>query len=87
MLPGMVMTSAGLVIYSLFETKENYPIVHSFWHAVMASALLFLIPTMERKVKNDQEEEESFRGKGINHETYYELIAEEGSHLARHPLT
>lgn len=25
-------------------------------------------------------------GKGISSETYYELIAEEASHLARHPL-
>lgn len=85
------MTTSGLAIYSLFETKDNYAIVHSFWHAVMASALLFLIPTMERKVTahkkpSADEEDENFRGKGINHETYYELIAEEGSHLARHPL-
>lgn len=91
MLPGLVMTSAGLAIYSLFETKDNYAIVHSFWHAVMASALVFLIPTMEHKSKKQasppDEEDENFRGKGINHETYYELIAEEGSHLARHPLT
>ncbi|XP_053203964.1 uncharacterized protein LOC128388574 [Panonychus citri] len=68
MVPGFVMTTSGLAIYSLFETKDNYAIVHSFWHAVMASALLFLIPTMERKVTahkkpSADEEDENFRGK------------------------
>lgn len=44
----------------------------------MAIALLFLVPSM----RADQEDEEVV-GKGTDTETYYELIGEEGSHLAR----
>lgn len=87
MIPGLILTTTGLVSHSLFESKEYYPIVHSFWHIVMASALLFLIPYMgkeEQEVKS--EEEENYRLKGSNLDTYYELIAEEASHLARNPL-
>lgn len=85
MVPGLILTTTGLVAHTIFETRDYYTIVHSFWHVVMASALLFLVPTMEKKVET--EEEEDYRIKGSYHETYYELIAEEGSHLARHPLT
>jgi hypothetical protein len=45
----------------------------------MALALLFLVPSM----KTSEEDEDS--GKGTDTETYYELIGEEGSHLARVP--
>lgn len=84
MIPGLILTATGLVAHCLFETKEYYPVVHSFWHVLMASALLFLIPTTEKEVKT--EEEEDYRLKGSTSVTYYELIAEEGSHLARNPL-
>ena len=87
------------MVYAFFETQDNYAITHRFdiyfvdsftiksdelifgnscWHAIMAIALLFLVPSM----KTDEEEEE-VGGKGTDTETYYELIGEEGSHLAR----
>ena len=47
----------------------------------MALALLFLVPSM----KTVTEEDEEVGGKGTDTETYYELIGEEGSHLARVP--
>ena len=48
----------------------------------MAVALLFLVPTIRRDKRHAKEE---LRATGSS-ETYYELIAEEASHLARHPL-
>jgi len=45
----------------------------------MALAVLFLVPSM----KSGDDDEET--GKGTDTETYYELIGEEGSHLARVP--
>ncbi|RWS24633.1 Transmembrane protein 8A-like protein [Leptotrombidium deliense] len=83
-LPGISLTIGGLVLFSLFTTKENYQLTHSIWHGIMALSLLLLIPSMRSE---QVEEEEDFRGKGSNYETYYELIAEEASHLARHPLS
>jgi hypothetical protein len=80
-LPGFALTAGGLVVYAFFETQENYAIMHSCWHAIMALALLFLVPAMNKKKREDDD------GKGIDTETYYELIAEEASHLARYPLT
>ncbi|CAG2169186.1 unnamed protein product, partial [Oppiella nova] len=77
-LPGIALTAGGLVVYAFFETQENYAITHSCWHAIMALALLFLVPSM----KGDPQDEE-VGGKGSDTETYYELIGEEGSHLAR----
>ncbi|RWS06447.1 Transmembrane protein 8A-like protein [Dinothrombium tinctorium] len=81
---GTSLAIGGLVLYAYFETEENYAITHSVWHGVMALALLPFILAIRTETP---EEEEDFRGKGSNYETYYELIAEEASHLARHPLT
>jgi hypothetical protein len=83
-IPGVTLAGGGLVVYAFFETQDNYALTHSAWHAIMATSLLFLIPSIRR---DSEEEDEDFRGKGSNSsETYYELIAEEASHLARHPL-
>lgn len=81
-LPGLVLAGSGLVVYGFFETKDNYAITHSIWHASMGAALLFLVPSIKRDRKR---EDDDFRATGSS-ETYYELIAEEASHLARHPL-
>lgn len=80
-MPGFALTTGGLVVYAFFETQDNYSITHGCWHAIMALALLFLIPAMRAKHHDDQ----YTRGKGTDTETYYELIAEEASHLARIP--
>lgn len=81
-IPGAALAGGGLVVYAMFETKENYAITHSIWHASMAVALLFLVPTIKR---DKQHKDDDLRATGSS-ETYYELIADEASHLARHPI-
>jgi hypothetical protein len=41
----------------------------------------------EHKRQHHRSKDGPSTGKGINSDTYYELIAEEASHLARNPLT
>ncbi|CAG2105988.1 unnamed protein product, partial [Medioppia subpectinata] len=77
-LPGIALSAGGLVVYAFFETQDNYAITHSCWHAIMALALLFLVPSMKSGTPDEE-----VGGKGSDTETYYELIGEEGSHLAR----
>lgn len=96
--PGILIATAGLVVYSLLETRDNYPITHSVWHGTCALALLFLVPSIRtgrRKrgrnsgcgpsLDSDDEDDDNdtFRTKGSS-DTYYELITDEASHLARH---
>ena len=83
-IPGSILAIIALFVYSFVEGKENYPLLHSSWHALVAIAVLILIPPMDKQPS--LEEKDQLRGKDSN-ETYYELISEEGSHLARHPFT
>ncbi|XP_074601169.1 uncharacterized protein LOC141855152 [Brevipalpus obovatus] len=64
MVPGLILTTTGLVAHTIFETRDYYTIVHSFWHVVMASALLFLVPTMEKKVETEEEEDYRIKAPG-----------------------
>ena len=50
-IPGVVCAGVGLSLYAFVETSENYYLVHSLWHILMAMAVLFLLP-VERKFKN-----------------------------------
>ncbi|CRK88937.1 CLUMA_CG002537, isoform A [Clunio marinus] len=45
---GSVLVMIGLVCYAFLQTKQNYHIVHSIWHMVMALSILCLLP--KRKV-------------------------------------
>ncbi|EDV93871.1 uncharacterized protein LOC6564405 [Drosophila grimshawi] len=41
---GMVLVMVGLVCYAFLQTKQNYHIVHSIWHMVMAMSIMCLLP-------------------------------------------
>lgn len=41
---GTVLVMVGLVCYAFLQTKQNYHIVHSIWHMVMALSILCLLP-------------------------------------------
>ncbi|KAB7506795.1 hypothetical protein Anas_01351, partial [Armadillidium nasatum] len=43
-LPGGLLATIGLICYAFFETKGNYFLVHSFWHATIALSVLLLLP-------------------------------------------
>ncbi|XP_020281025.1 transmembrane protein 8A-like isoform X3 [Pseudomyrmex gracilis] len=46
---GLLLVLAGLLLYSFSETEENYQYVHSIWHIVMATSLIFLLPSAKLK--------------------------------------
>uniref|UniRef100_A0A182QQ88 EGF-like domain-containing protein n=1 Tax=Anopheles farauti TaxID=69004 RepID=A0A182QQ88_9DIPT len=41
---GSVLVMVGLVCFAFLQTKQNYHIVHSIWHMVMALSILCLLP-------------------------------------------
>uniref|UniRef100_A0A6B2E627 EGF-like domain-containing protein n=1 Tax=Phlebotomus kandelakii TaxID=1109342 RepID=A0A6B2E627_9DIPT len=41
---GAVLVMVGLVCYAFLQTRQNYHIVHSVWHMVMALSILCLLP-------------------------------------------
>lgn len=41
---GTVLVMIGLVCFAFLQTKQNYHIVHSIWHMVMALSILCLLP-------------------------------------------
>lgn len=44
---GMVLVMVGLVCYAFLQTRQNYHIVHSIWHMVMALSILCLLPSRQ----------------------------------------
>lgn len=44
---GAVLVMIGLSCYAFLQTKQNYHIVHSIWHVVMALSLLCLLPSQK----------------------------------------
>lgn len=42
---GSVLVMCGLVCYAFLQTRQNYHIVHSIWHMVMALSILCLLPS------------------------------------------
>lgn len=42
---GIVLVMVGLVCFAFLQTKQNYHIVHSIWHIVMALSILCLLPS------------------------------------------
>lgn len=41
---GALLVIFGLVCYAFLQTKQNYHIIHSVWHMVMALSILCLLP-------------------------------------------
>ncbi|XP_009857467.2 transmembrane protein 8B-like [Ciona intestinalis] len=48
--PGIICAGTGLILYAFVETKDNYYIVHSMWHILMALAVLFLLPVGPKRL-------------------------------------
>lgn len=44
---GMILVMVGLVCYAFLQTRQNYHIVHSIWHMVMALSILCLLPSRQ----------------------------------------
>lgn len=44
LLPATVCSVFALCLVGFFQTTLNYPYVHSVWHLLMASSLIFLLP-------------------------------------------
>ncbi|XP_054738185.1 uncharacterized protein LOC129244530 [Anastrepha obliqua] len=42
---GTILVMIGLICYAFLQTKQNYHIVHSIWHIVMALSILCLLPS------------------------------------------
>lgn len=42
---GGVLVMFGLICYAFLQTKQNYHIIHSVWHMVMAISILCLLPS------------------------------------------
>ena len=49
LLPGIAITTAGLMIFAFFETESNYQYVHSVWHTCMAFGVMLLLPSRSKK--------------------------------------
>lgn len=45
---GLVLVSIGLVCYAFLQTEQNYKIVHSIWHMIIALSVVFLLPDVRR---------------------------------------
>lgn len=45
---GLGFAAIGLILFGFFQTEQNYYIVHSFWHMVIAVSAAFLLPDIKR---------------------------------------
>ncbi|XP_021190581.3 post-GPI attachment to proteins factor 6 [Helicoverpa armigera] len=45
---GIVLVSVGLICYAFLQTEQNYKIVHSVWHMIIALSVGFLLPDIKR---------------------------------------
>ncbi|CAH2045005.1 unnamed protein product, partial [Iphiclides podalirius] len=49
---GVALVSVGLVCYAFLQTEQNYKIVHSVWHMIIAGSVVFLLPDVRRTAVN-----------------------------------
>lgn len=45
---GILLVSIGLICYTKLQTEQNYKIVHSIWHMIIALSVVFLLPDIKR---------------------------------------
>ncbi|XP_026743136.1 post-GPI attachment to proteins factor 6-like [Trichoplusia ni] len=45
---GIILVSIGLICYAFLQTEQNYKIVHSIWHMIIALSVVFLLPDVKR---------------------------------------
>lgn len=82
-LPSLVFASLAICVYSLLETKDNYAITHSIWHVLASIALFFLLIAFPKRVRKKNCCSKTNGTEMTGSDTYYELITDEASHLAR----
>lgn len=46
---GLILVSVGLICYAFLQTEQNYKIVHSLWHMIIALSVVFLLPDSKRR--------------------------------------
>lgn len=45
---GLILVTVGLVCFGFLQTEQNYKIVHSIWHMIVALSVVFLLPDVRR---------------------------------------
>lgn len=45
---GLLFVAVGLICYAFLQTEQNYKIVHSVWHMIVAVSVAFLLPDVRR---------------------------------------
>ncbi|XP_059047776.1 post-GPI attachment to proteins factor 6 [Achroia grisella] len=45
---GLLCVSVGLICYGFLQTEQNYKVVHSLWHMIVAVSVVFLLPDNKR---------------------------------------
>ena len=48
LIPGLTLATVGIILFVFVATDDNYWYVHSVWHLLMASSILFLIPRRDK---------------------------------------
>ncbi|XP_074640819.1 post-GPI attachment to proteins factor 6-like isoform X2 [Tubulanus polymorphus] len=48
-LPGICLAGIGLVLFAFVETDDNYFYVHSIWHVLLSTSIIFLLPSKRRQ--------------------------------------
>ncbi|RXG68572.1 Transmembrane protein 8B [Armadillidium vulgare] len=48
-LPGTLLAATGLICYAFLQTEDNYYLIHSIWHSVMALSILCLLPARRKE--------------------------------------
>jgi hypothetical protein len=43
-MPGFLLALSGLILFAFCEKDENYWYIHSLWHILIASSILFFLP-------------------------------------------
>lgn len=45
---GLVLCAIGLICFGFLQTEQNYKIVHSIWHMIIALSVVCLLPDIKR---------------------------------------
>lgn len=48
--PGVVLAITGLILFVVLSNDDNYWYLHSLWHILMATSILFFLPKKIRKI-------------------------------------
>ncbi|XP_070563065.1 post-GPI attachment to proteins factor 6-like isoform X1 [Ptychodera flava] len=50
-IPGVFIAGTALILYTFVENSTNYYYVHSLWHVLIATSIVFLLPPKQEKSK------------------------------------